>query len=65
VLHDLNQAAVIADHVILLSSGTVVESGTAEAVLTRANLAQVFGIDVAITRTEQGRRHLDVLGRKR
>jgi ABC-type cobalamin/Fe3+-siderophores transport system ATPase subunit len=65
VLHDLNQASAIADHVVLLSSGSVAASGAAESVLTHANLANVFGIDVAISNNEQGHLQFSVLGRKR
>lgn len=48
VLHDLNQAAEVADHVVLLDTGSVVASGTPNAVLTTENLSRIYGIQVDV-----------------
>ena len=50
VLHDLDQAAAIADHLVLLESGTITTAGSAVQVLTSENLTRAFGVrvDVAI-----------------
>ncbi|MFD2210459.1 ABC transporter ATP-binding protein [Virgibacillus halophilus] len=45
VLHDLNQAARFADHMIALKNGEVVKTGDAHAILTKKVLQQVFDID--------------------
>jgi iron complex transport system ATP-binding protein len=46
VLHDLTQAARIADHVIIMNHGHVQAMGTREQVLTADQLAQAFGVTV-------------------
>ena len=48
VLHDLNQAAEVADHVVLLHHGRVRASGTPEQVLTTENLTETYGIRVDV-----------------
>ncbi len=50
VLHDLNLAATYADRIVLLSKGRVRAQGAPSAVLTRANVASTFGLDVLIRR---------------
>lgn len=50
VLHDLNQAARFADHIIALKDGDLVSSGTGEQVITRETLRKVFNIDAEIGR---------------
>ncbi len=55
VLHDLVQAARAADDVLLLERGGVAAFGPAAKVLTRANLARVFGVAVAEARDSDGR----------
>src|SRR5699024_2099024 len=50
VLHDLEHAAAIADHVVLLDHGEVVACGTPEDVLQPARLTEVYGVDVAVHR---------------
>jgi iron complex transport system ATP-binding protein len=45
VLHDLNQAARYADHVIALRDGTVVAAGTPADVVTEQLVHEVFGVD--------------------
>ncbi|SBT66069.1 iron complex transport system ATP-binding protein [Micromonospora sediminicola] len=49
VLHDLNQAAAVADHVVLLHSGRVRGSGAPREVLTEAALTEAYGIRVEVT----------------
>ncbi len=47
VLHDLAQAARIADDVILLRDGGIVAAGPASCTLTAARIAEVFDVTVA------------------
>lgn len=49
VLHDINQAARHADHVVMLKDGRIVAQGTPEAVLTAENMERVFKIRALIT----------------
>lgn len=48
VLHDLNQAAAYSDHLILLSQGQVVTSGTPQEVMTARTIRQVFGVEMTV-----------------
>ncbi|MBC3185629.1 ABC transporter ATP-binding protein [Corynebacterium sp. zg-331] len=49
VLHDLNLAARYADRLVLLSrTGTLAAAGAPGEVLTRENLAEVFGLDALV-----------------
>ncbi|WEG15228.1 ABC transporter ATP-binding protein [Alkalihalophilus pseudofirmus] len=50
VIHDLNQAARFADHIIALKDGRIIQSGTCEDVIKNDVLKQVFGIDAVIGR---------------
>ncbi len=63
VLHDLNHAAAIADHIILLNNGAVAEQGNSKSVLTPANLARVFNINVALAPSISGQTFLNITGR--
>lgn len=45
VLHDLQQAARYADHLVVMKQGGIVAQGAPQAVLTPALIAEVFGID--------------------
>jgi ABC-type cobalamin/Fe3+-siderophores transport system ATPase subunit len=49
VLHDLNQAAAYADHMLLLHEGRVTAQGTPDAVLSTEAVSAVFGIDVEVS----------------
>ncbi|RJL30178.1 ABC transporter ATP-binding protein [Bailinhaonella thermotolerans] len=49
VLHDLNQAAGVADHVVLLCNGRVLADGTPEEVLTEERLSLAYGIRIEVT----------------
>ena len=53
-LHDLNLAARFADRVAVVHEGLVVALGTAEAVLTEALLAEVYGVEAATGRDPLG-----------
>jgi iron complex transport system ATP-binding protein len=55
VLHDLTQAARIADQIIILNAGQVVATGSASTVLTTDLLASVFGIRVHVGNDLDGR----------
>lgn len=48
VLHDLNQAARYADHVVLLNQGRLQVQGAPESVLTPKHVRDGFGIDVLV-----------------
>lgn len=48
VLHELNQAARYADHLVLLKDGRVHATGTPAEVLTADNIRDVFGVAVAV-----------------
>ncbi|MGN7966016.1 ABC transporter ATP-binding protein [Microbacterium sp. 22179] len=48
VLHDLNQAARYADHVIAMKDGEVVATGAPGEVITEALVADVFGLDARV-----------------
>ncbi|GIQ68135.1 iron-dicitrate ABC transporter ATP-binding protein [Xylanibacillus composti] len=50
VLHDLNQAARFADHLIAMKDGRIVKAGSAEEVMRKDVLRHVFHIDAEIGR---------------
>lgn len=54
VLHDLTQAARIADHVIIMKQGRIQSAGTCEQVLTHDQLAEAFGVAVHIGKDDLG-----------
>jgi iron complex transport system ATP-binding protein len=49
-LHDLNQAALIADRVALLAAGQLLAVGAVEAVLTPALLEMAYDVPIAVAR---------------
>ncbi len=73
VLHDLDQAAAVADDVALLVEGRVVAAGPPAEVMTRALLTPAYGIDVDVSHdpvsglihTRARARHHDRLGAPR
>lgn len=48
VLHDLDQAAAVADRVLLLEAGTITADGAPHEVLTPENLSRAYGIRVDV-----------------
>jgi iron complex transport system ATP-binding protein len=48
VLHDLNQAARYADHVIAMKDGSVVATGSPAEVITEELVASVFGLHARV-----------------
>ena len=48
VLHDLNEAARYADHLVAMRAGRIVAEGPPEAVVTREVVGEVFGIDCRV-----------------
>jgi iron complex transport system ATP-binding protein len=56
VLHDLNQAARVADDVLLLRGGRMLGFGAADAVLVPETIAATYGVATEITHTSDGRR---------
>lgn len=65
VLHDLNQAAAVADHVVLLDRGRVRAAGAPPEVMSAGLLSEVYGLriesfvdpDSGVVRTEPRGRH--------
>lgn len=57
VLHDVNLAARFADRIVFLRRGRVFAAGEPQAVLTAANVKQVYNVE-AITTTAVGRPHI-------
>jgi ABC-type cobalamin/Fe3+-siderophores transport system ATPase subunit len=51
VLHDLNEAAQVADEIALLDAGRMVAIGAPSEVLTAVNIARCYGVDVDIFET--------------
>jgi iron complex transport system ATP-binding protein len=49
VLHDLDQAAALADHLVLLDAGRVVAAGPPERVLEAPRLSAVYGLPIHVT----------------
>ncbi|GAB0152315.1 ABC transporter ATP-binding protein [Marinobacterium sp. BA1] len=47
-LHDLNQAAQFADHVLVMEQGTLLAAGTPENVIEAGMLASVFNVDAEV-----------------
>ena len=54
VLHDIEQAARYADHVVALKHGTVRARGDPESVLTESLLRDVFAVEATVEVTERG-----------
>lgn len=48
VIHELNHAARFADHIVAMKDGYIIKEGTAEEVMTREVLREVFNIDAEI-----------------
>jgi iron complex transport system ATP-binding protein len=63
VLHDLNQAARVADDVLLLRAGRVVGFGATDAVLVPETIAATYGVATEITHASDGRRVILTTGR--
>ena len=49
VLHDLNQAAAVADRIVLLDEGRVRADGPAPDVFTEETLTETYGIRIEVT----------------
>ena len=56
VLHDLQQAARLADYMLALKDGSVHSRGPPEDVITEETLADVFGIEATVTQSDLGPR---------
>lgn len=64
VLHDLDQAASVADRIALLRAGRIVADGTPEEVLTGDRLTEMYGIRIdVVTDPLTGRPRTRALGR--
>lgn len=57
VLHDLGQAARIADRVVLLEHGDVYAAGTVDEVLTDEHLSAVYEIPIEVSKDPRSGRH--------
>lgn len=58
VLHDLSQALRIADEVVVLKHGCVLERGTAQAVYESGSLQSAFGVEIERIETKSGWHYL-------
>jgi len=56
VLHDIDQAARYADHMVALKEGAIYARGSPEEVVNKELLADVFAIDARVDSTERGPR---------
>ena len=63
VLHDLNQAARVADDILLMRGGRLVAQGSPEAVLTPELIARTYGVSAHIGHTPDGQRFIVATGR--
>jgi ferric hydroxamate transport system ATP-binding protein len=63
VLHDLDQAAAVADHVVLLSEGVVRATGDPAEVLTSELLTEVYGLRIDVHVDPDGRVRTQPVGR--
>ena len=63
VLHDLNQAARVADDVLLMREGRVLAFGPPDAVLTPDLIAATYGVTTHTGRTPDGQRFIVATGR--
>jgi iron complex transport system ATP-binding protein len=53
-IHDLDFALRFADDVVALNAGKLVAAGPVDAVMTEAQLAALYDVDVRITRDSEG-----------
>jgi iron complex transport system ATP-binding protein len=63
VLHDLDQAAAVADHVVLLHGGVVRATGRPADVLTAELLTEVYGLRIDVHVDDAGRVRTQPVGR--
>ncbi|AGZ41607.1 ABC transporter ATP-binding protein [Actinoplanes friuliensis] len=63
VLHDLDQAAAVADHVILLHQGRIRSTGRAADVLVADVLTEVYGVRIDVHVDDDGRVRTQPVGR--
>jgi len=56
ITHDLNLAAQFADRIIMLKNGRIEATGAPEEVLTAANVAEVFGVEVLLDENPASRK---------
>ncbi|GGE19287.1 iron-enterobactin transporter ATP-binding protein [Polymorphobacter glacialis] len=63
VLHDLNQAARVADEILLMRAGQVIAHGPPGEVLTPDLIAKTYGVAAHIGHTPQGQRYIIPTGR--
>ncbi|GEL22361.1 ABC transporter ATP-binding protein [Pseudonocardia sulfidoxydans NBRC 16205] len=63
VLHDLDQAARVADTLLLMAAGRIHAVGDPFDVLTAANIAEVYDIGVEVSVDGRGRLRIDPVGR--
>ncbi|MBU2667800.1 ABC transporter ATP-binding protein [Actinoplanes bogorensis] len=65
VLHDLDHAARVADHLLLLHAGRIHAAGEPREVLTAAHLTEVYGLRVDVeVDARTGRIRIDPVGKK-
>ena len=62
-IHDINIAARYSDRVMLLHEGEILADGPPEDVITRSNIAEVFGVECDITQATNDRSMNVVIGK--
>ncbi|GAA2172819.1 siderophore ABC transporter ATP-binding protein CdtA [Agrococcus versicolor] len=65
VLHDLDQAADVADDAVLLVDGRIVAAGSPREVLTAERLSAAYGVDIDVTTDMDGHLHVRPTRRRR
>lgn len=63
VLHDLHHAVRFADDILLMYDGKIFAQGSVDDVITSQNLAQVYGIDAALSKDDCGANQLIIKGK--
>jgi iron complex transport system ATP-binding protein len=63
VLHDLDQAAAVADQVVLMHAGVVRATGTPADVLSAELLSEVYGLRIEVSVGDDGHLHTRPIGR--
>ena len=61
--HDLNLAATLCRTLVMLREGVVIAAGATDAVLTRANIRELYGVDADVVQHPSGHRLVIPLGR--
>lgn len=63
ILHDINLAALYADRLVMMAEGRIRREGAARAILDRATIRDVYGVDMPVETTRDSGRPFAVLNR--